>query len=115
VGRELARYTLMIPGPIELEPEVLGEMGRPLCMHYGREFADFYRETVALMRRVMLAERARAVFLVPGPGTAAIEMGRAPAADRPGVRAARGRARRRGPLGGGAGPSARRGRAQARP
>ena len=74
MGHELARYTLMIPGPIELEPEVLGEMGRPLYMHYGREFADFYRETVALMRRVMLAERARAVFLVPGPGTAAIEM-----------------------------------------
>ena len=70
---KLTRYKLMIPGPIELEPEVLGEMGRPLHMHYGREWAEFYYETVELMKQVMLAERAR-VFLVPGPGTAALEM-----------------------------------------
>lgn len=70
---ELKRYKLMIPGPIELEPEGLAEMGRPLHMHYGHEFADFYHQTVELMKRVMLAERARA-FLVPGPGSAAIEM-----------------------------------------
>jgi len=66
-------YKLMIPGPIEMDPAVLAEMGKPLRAHYGPEWARFYHETVALMKRVMLAERAR-VFLVAGPGTAAIEM-----------------------------------------
>lgn len=66
-------YKLMIPGPIEMEPEILAEMGKPLAAHYGPEWARFYRETVELMKKVMLAERAR-LFLLAGPGTAAIEM-----------------------------------------
>jgi alanine-glyoxylate transaminase/serine-glyoxylate transaminase/serine-pyruvate transaminase len=63
----------MIPGPIELDPDVLAEMGRPLIAHYGPEWAKFYHETVELMKRVTCAERARA-FLIAGPGTAAIDM-----------------------------------------
>jgi len=62
----------MIPGPIEIEPEVLEEMGKPLLAHYGREWAQFYRQTVELMKRVMLAERAR-LYLIAGPGSAALD------------------------------------------
>jgi len=62
----------MIPGPIELEPEVLAEMGKPLVAHYGREWAQFFNETVGLLKRVMLAERAR-LFLIVGPGSAALD------------------------------------------
>jgi aspartate aminotransferase-like enzyme len=62
----------MIPGPIELEPEVLAEMGKPLVAHYGREWAQFFKETVELLKRVMLAQRAR-VYLIVGPGSAALD------------------------------------------
>lgn len=68
----MKRYKLMIPGPIEVEPEVLAEMGRPLLAHYGREWAQFYRQTVELMKRVMLAERSR-LYLIAGPGSAALD------------------------------------------
>ncbi len=70
---DATHYKLMIPGPIELDPAILAEMGKPLAAHYGPEWVRFYRETVSLLKRVMLAERAR-VFPVAGPGTAAIEM-----------------------------------------
>ena len=70
---DATHYKLMIPGPIELDPAILAEMGKPLAAHYGSEWVRFYRETVSLLKRVMLAERAR-VFPVAGPGTAAIEM-----------------------------------------
>ena len=68
----MKRYRLMIPGPVEVEPEVLTEMSKPITVHYGPEWTAFYKETQALMKQVMLAERAR-IFFVAGPGTAALD------------------------------------------
>jgi len=62
----------MIPGPVEVEPEVLQEMGKPLVAHYGREWAAFFKETVELLKRVMLAAQAE-VYLIAGPGSAALD------------------------------------------
>lgn len=66
------RERLMIPGPIELDPDVLVEMGRPLSAHYGAEWAKFYHRTTALMKRVFMAEEAH-VFLLAGPGTSGLD------------------------------------------
>ena len=68
----MKRYRLMIPGPTEIEPEMLAEMGKPLVAHYGREWTDFFHQTVQFMRRVMLAERAD-LYLMVGPGSAALD------------------------------------------
>lgn len=68
----MKRYKLMIPGPIELEPEILAEMGKPLVAHYGEEWTDFFNQTVELMKRVMLAQRSD-LYLIVGPGSAALD------------------------------------------
>lgn len=68
----LHRYKLMIPGPVEAEPEVLEEMGKPIKVHYGPEWTPYFYETIELMKKVMCAEKAR-LFLIPGPGTAALD------------------------------------------
>lgn len=68
----MRRYKLMIPGPIELEPEILAEMGKPLVAHYGEEWSEFFNQTVELMKRVMLAERSD-LYLIVGPGSAALD------------------------------------------
>ena len=62
----------MIPGPVEVEPEVLVEMSKPIVVHYGPEWTAFYKETLELMKQVMLAERSR-LFFIAGPGTAALD------------------------------------------
>jgi len=50
---ELKRYKLMIPGPMELAPEVLVEMDQPLVPHYGEDWTAYYEETLELLRKVM--------------------------------------------------------------
>jgi len=62
----------MIPGPTEIDPEVLAEMGKPLVAHYGREWTPFFQETVQQLKRVMLAEQAD-LYLMVGPGSAALD------------------------------------------
>ena len=68
----MKRYKLMIPGPVEAEPEVLEEMGKPIKVHYGPEWTPYFYETLDLMKQVMCAEQAR-LFLISGPGTAALD------------------------------------------
>ncbi len=64
-------YQLMIPGPIQLSPEVLEEMARPMVPHYGTEWTSFYNETVDRLRAIF--QTSGDVFLIPGSGSAALE------------------------------------------
>ena len=66
------RLRLMIPGPIELAPEVLTPMAEPMVAHYGDEWTAFYKETIALLRRIFQTDGD--VFLFPGSGSAGLDM-----------------------------------------
>ncbi len=61
----------MIPGPVELDAEVLREMSRPLVPHYGAEWVKDYRQTTGLLQEVFRTERD--VFLIPGSGSAGLD------------------------------------------
>lgn len=68
----MKRYKLMIPGPVEIEAETLAEMGAPLIAHYGHEWAQFYRETCELVKKVLQTHKAD-VHLMVGPGSAGLD------------------------------------------
>jgi len=67
----MKKLRLMIPGPIELAPEVLAPMAEPMVAHYGKEWTAFYKETIGLLKRVFQTERG--VFLLPGSGSAGLD------------------------------------------
>lgn len=62
---------LMIPGPIQLSPDVLAEMARPMTPHYGVEWTTFYNETVSLAKSIIRTEGD--VFIIPGSGSAGLD------------------------------------------
>jgi alanine-glyoxylate transaminase/serine-glyoxylate transaminase/serine-pyruvate transaminase len=62
---------LMIPGPVEISPEVLEEMSRPLVAHYGGEWTAFYNETLDLLRQAFGTRRE--IVLFPGSGSAGLD------------------------------------------
>ncbi len=63
---------LMIPGPIEVDSDILTEMSAPLIAHYGPDWVPFHNETVNLVKQVFCAQQSD-LFLMPGPGSVAIE------------------------------------------
>lgn len=67
----MQRYKLMIPGPVDVEPEVLDEMGQPVQAHYGPEWVEIYQEAIALLREVF--QTRGDILLMPGPGSAGLE------------------------------------------
>jgi alanine-glyoxylate transaminase/serine-glyoxylate transaminase/serine-pyruvate transaminase len=67
----MKKLRLMIPGPVELAPEVLALMAEPMVAHYGEEWTAFYKETIALLKRVFQTEGG--VFLLPGSGSAGLD------------------------------------------
>ena len=67
----MKRYRLMIPGPIEVAPEVLAAMAESLVAHYGEEWTAFYKETTGLLRKVFRTEGD--VFLLVGSGSAGLD------------------------------------------
>ncbi len=62
---------LMIPGPVEVDPEVLKAMGSPVQPHYGGAWTAFYNETIGLLKKVINTNGD--VYLMPGSGTVAID------------------------------------------
>lgn len=64
-------YRYMIPGPVQLAPEVLEEMGRPVVPHYGAEWTAFYNETVCYLRRII--QTSGDVYVIPGSGSAGLD------------------------------------------
>ena len=67
----MQRLRLMIPGPIELDPEVLSAMSEPMVAHYGKEWTDFYKETIGLLQKTFRTEGD--IFLLPGSGSAGLD------------------------------------------
>lgn len=62
----------MLPGPTEVDPEVLAVLSRPVLPHYGKEWGTLYEEILADAQKVF---RTTAETLVlPAPGAAALEM-----------------------------------------
>ena len=79
------RTLLMIPGPIELDPEVLRAMARPQLGHMDGEVARAFGRVLTRAREVFMAPAAQP-FVVAGSGTLAMELAVANIID-PGERA----------------------------
>ncbi len=60
---------LMIPGPIEVEDEVLEQMGAPVQAHYGDAWVAVHNETIGLLQQVI--GTTGKVFMLPGSGSLA--------------------------------------------
>ena len=67
------RSLLMIPGPIEFEPEVLQAFGAPTTSHVAPDFIAAFGSALETMRRVWLAPEG-SPFVVAGSGTLAMEL-----------------------------------------
>ena len=64
-------YRLLIPGPVDVAPEVLEPMSSPMEPHYGDRWTKYYNETLGLTQKVFRTDGD--IFLMPGTGSAAIE------------------------------------------
>lgn len=67
------RSLLMIPGPIEFEPQVLSALGAPTASHVSPEFIDAFGRALENMRTIWLAPEGQP-FIVAGSGTLAMEL-----------------------------------------
>jgi alanine-glyoxylate transaminase/serine-glyoxylate transaminase/serine-pyruvate transaminase len=67
----MSSYRLMIPGPVDVEDEVLSEMASPVPAHYGNAWMKVYLETVGCLKRVFQTEKD--LFIIGGPGSAALD------------------------------------------
>ncbi len=66
------RYKLFIPGPCEVEEEVLAAMARPTPRHYGSEWMEIYTETLGLLKEIF--QTRNDLFILPAAGSGAIDM-----------------------------------------
>jgi len=67
------RSLLMIPGPIEFEPDVLKALGAPTTSHVAPGFIDAFGRALENMREVWLGPEGQP-FIVAGSGTLAMEL-----------------------------------------
>jgi alanine-glyoxylate transaminase/serine-glyoxylate transaminase/serine-pyruvate transaminase len=67
------RKLLMIPGPIEFEPEVLRAMGMATNSHVASDFIEVFGKSLELMREVWKSPKGQP-FIVAGTGTLAMDM-----------------------------------------
>lgn len=67
------RPLLMIPGPIEFDPEVILAMGRPATSHVAPGFIEQFGSALEMMREVWLATSGQP-FIMSGSGTLAMDM-----------------------------------------
>jgi alanine-glyoxylate transaminase/serine-glyoxylate transaminase/serine-pyruvate transaminase len=67
------RKLLMIPGPIEFEPEVLRALGMATTSHVAPNFIEVFGKSIELMREVWMAPTGQP-FIVAGSGTLAMDM-----------------------------------------
>ncbi|MCP3136728.1 pyridoxal-phosphate-dependent aminotransferase family protein [Pyxidicoccus xibeiensis] len=67
------RDLLMIPGPVEFEPEVLQALGAPTLGHTDPAFIAIFGRALKRLREVCLAPGAQP-FVVAGSGTLAMEL-----------------------------------------
>lgn len=67
------RSLLMIPGPIEFEPEVLRALGAPTTSHVAPNFIETFGNSLELMRTVWMAPTGQP-FIISGSGTLAMDL-----------------------------------------
>lgn len=67
------RTLLMIPGPIEFEPEVLGALGSPTASHVAPGFVEIFGQAIEMTRKVWQAPSGQP-FIIAGSGTLAMEI-----------------------------------------
>ena len=67
------RDLLMIPGPVEFDPEVLRALGAKTASHVAPEFISVFGRALKKVREVCLAPSAQP-FVVAGSGTLAMEL-----------------------------------------
>lgn len=65
------RARLMIPGPVDVEDDVLAAMAEPTLPHYGKVFLDIYQEVVDGLKQVFGTQHD--LLLMSGPGTVGLE------------------------------------------
>jgi len=65
------RLKLMIPGPVDVLPEVLEPMARPMTPHYEHDWAAFHAETIDLAKAVFRTDGD--LFIAVGSGSAGLE------------------------------------------
>ena len=68
------RRLLMIPGPIEFEPDVLAAMGERTRSHMDPVFAEQFGRALERTREVFLAGKDAQPFIIAGSGTVAMDM-----------------------------------------
>jgi len=64
-------YKMMIPGPVEVDDEVLEAMGSPVRPHYGPEWKEFYRQTLDILKQVFNTKGD--IFLMVGSGSVGLD------------------------------------------
>ena len=67
------RKLLMIPGPIEFEPEVLAAMSIPTQSHVAPHFIESFGSALEMMRKVWLTPTGQP-FIIAGTGTLAMDI-----------------------------------------
>lgn len=65
------RTFLLIPGPVDVDDEVLAAMGAPMTPHYGAEWAAEYHGVIGQLRQLYKTEGD--VFPMIGSGTTALD------------------------------------------
>ncbi len=60
-------YKLLIPGPVDIDDDVLQALGGAVTPHYGLEWGVMHTETVAGLRKIF--RTAGAVYMIPGSGS----------------------------------------------
>jgi alanine-glyoxylate transaminase/serine-glyoxylate transaminase/serine-pyruvate transaminase len=68
-----ARKLLMIPGPIEFEPEVLDAMRIPTPSHVAPNFIESFGRSLEMMKEVWMCPSGQA-FIIAGTGTLAMDI-----------------------------------------
>jgi len=63
---------LFIPGPGDVDEDVLAAMAEPVQRHYGPAWVETYAETQALLKQIF--GTANDLFIVPGPATGVLDM-----------------------------------------
>lgn len=63
---------LFIPGPCDIDEDVLDAMRHPVLRSYGAGWMPIYNETLDLLKRVFQTQND--LFVVPGPGSAGLDM-----------------------------------------
>lgn len=67
------KFRMMIPGPVEVHPDVLKAMGSPVEPHYGDAWVEKNRRVLEMLATIF--NTTGDVFLMVGSGTCAIDAG----------------------------------------